>query len=48
MRASRVVVVATACAAILAVGYVLAPEPTPALELVTPASTPADDQEASP
>jgi hypothetical protein len=49
MRATRVVTVAVVCGAILAVGFVAAPEPLPALELVTPASTPVTGtQEATP
>lgn len=39
MRASRAVIVGALCAVILGVGYAAAPEPLPALELVTPAST---------
>lgn len=46
MRASRVVVVAVCCAATLAVGYALAPEPVPTLELVTPVSS-TDSAEAT-
>lgn len=49
MRATRVVAVAVVCAAIVVVGYAAAPEPLPALELVTRASTSATDtQEATP
>ncbi|MCB2413170.1 hypothetical protein LGT39_09980 [Demequina sp. TTPB684] len=48
MRASRVLVVTAVCAAVLATGYALAPEPVPALELVTPVSAPAEPQEAAP
>lgn len=49
MRATRVLVVAGVCTAIVAVGYAAAPEPLPALELVTPSTTPTTDgEEASP
>lgn len=41
MRASRVVVVAAGCAAILAVGFALAPEPVAPLQLVTPVTSDA-------
>jgi hypothetical protein len=39
MRASRVAAIAVTCAAILTAGYVAAPEPVPALQLVTPVTT---------
>lgn len=49
MRATRAVTVAVVCAAILAAGYAVAPEPLPALELVTPASnSTTDSQEPTP
>ncbi len=49
MRASRVGVLTGVCAAILAIGHVLAPEAPAPLELVTPASTTTNDtQEATP
>lgn len=43
MRATRVLVVAGVCAAIVAVGYAAAPEPLPALQLVTPSAAPTTD-----
>ena len=46
MQVSRVLVVAVTCAAILAVGYALAPEPLPALQLVTPVTSQAPEGEA--
>jgi len=47
MRTSRILALAAGCATILAVGYVLAPEPPPTLELVTPVTSTASGEASS-